>query len=184
MNSLSTNVKKLNIFQKIRGKIFFLRKFNYERYANAQEYIKLSDKFASKIPIDGFGHIKYLELIPESKIPELIDKYLIDINDLTERQQIDIIKQNPQKSLDIKNLMQLIDCAIELKDYTFFDIINSDRRIEVEYLMHLKENKALDVVPNLMQYFTQATVEKLLQQKPELINYLGEENQKNIYRIK
>lgn len=178
MNSLSTNVKKLNIFQKIRGKIFFLRKFNYERYANAQEYIKLSDKFASKIPIDGFGHIKYLELIPESKIPELIDKYLIDINDLTERQQIDIIKQNPQKSLDIKNLMQLIDCAIELKDYTFFDIINSDRRIEVEYLMHLKENKALDVVPNLMQYFTQATVEKLLQQKPELINYLGEENQK------
>lgn len=180
MNSLSTNVKQLNIFQKLRKRMFLLRKFDYERYKNAPEYIKLSDEFALKIPRDDSNNILYLDLIPEQKIPALLEKYIVNINDLTEQQKINILKREPQRCIDIEkeDLMHLVDLANKSNDYTFFNIINREKNIEIEYLMHLKENKTLDVIPNIMQYFSQNTIEQLLHQKPELINYLDEEKQK------
>lgn len=173
--------KKMNIFQKIRLALFKRQKFTMERYINAPEYIKTDNLVIYKIVYTDNNNIEEnLLQIPESKMLELLDKDIININKFSIEKQVELISKLPDLAktnrLNTERKFLIIDKAIK---NNLNDLISDFYpSFQQEYLRHLKENGRLNnTLPIILKYLDKGNIDEIVRQDNSLLIYLDEKQQ-------
>ena len=187
---LEERKEKLNIFQKIRLSLQERKKqISFEEYIKLPDYIKenetiirklfrtndLSEEQIEQIPeyqlINTLGISNIAKKLSLPKRIELIEKGYLDIrnNDISEEEKNEILEYT----------------VIQNKQYSFIQNISGNWRDEQEFLKFLKEKGQLkEILPHVIDYFSEGTVDELIRIKPELLSNLSQEKQESFIQKK
>ena len=193
-NACRNKRKKLNVFQKIRLRLFErqMRKpnFDFQKYLEAPIYIKRADAVVKRLssilryestdmnPAE--KEKVYLE-IPQDILLNEIESKRIDINDFSIENQIKFAEKNPQCVVMKKDIIKIVSAAIERNQYDFIGLYPE---WEDEILNNMnQEGIFYQNLPNIVKYLKNA--EAYIRQNPELLKNLDKEEQlKYVYRDK
>ena len=187
---LEERKEKLNIFQKIRLSLQERkRQISFEEYIKLPDYIKenttiirtlfrtndLSEEQIEQIPeyqlINALGISNIAKKLSLPKRVEFIEKGYLNIrnNNISEEEKNEILEYT----------------VIQNKQYSFIQNISGNWRDEQEFLKFLKEKGQLkEILPHVIDYFSNKTVDELIRIKPELLNNLSQEKQESFIQKK
>ena len=159
---IKTKEKKLNIFQKIRIKVFkkSMNKsnFNFKKYENAPIYIKRDDSI--------------INTLLEKKKNILLDELSIET-------QMDLAKIEPSIVKGEGHQRNILRKALEVKQYDFWKMYPEAQRITLE---DMKKDGSLNIeLPNIIKYLKYK--DNFIVKQPDLLSNLDiEEQLKYVYR--
>lgn len=206
MNEISTQVKKLNIFQKARLNIAQRRKkMSFNQYEKSPEYVKndrevinnlvnhnnLEIEELTQLPHDGWSlPTKYKNSLSFEELMQLSPKVVAISKEIVQKfslkEQAEFIRRgytNPYSFSTEEKIKILNEDIVNQKNYDKFQ----DFKIEYyggekEFLDYLKENKLYDsIIPKIFLHTSNDAKKEILENNPELLSQLPEEDQIKYY---
>ena len=201
---IKTKEKELNIFQKIRLKIFkkSMNKsnFDFQKYIDAPIYIKRDDSIINTLigkiqDINATEREKFYLEIPQDIIIErlkgpsieelekqmdfLEKKNPIYLDELSIETQMDLARIEPSIVQGITNQRNILRKALEVKQYDFWKMYPESQEIILEDMK--KDGSLSTQLPNIIKYLKDK--DNFIAKQPDLLSNLNiEEQLKYVYR--
>lgn len=182
MDELSTKVKKLNFFQKFRLKNIRKNKnITFKQYLRLPDYIKMDETV--KMHLIENNDLKFAEI---SQIPLTANVSYF------KKEQIQKFELREQaKLINNGNIFWGEFSKEEQKNIVYEDIVNQKNYEKMKELKHYDEEEFLDylrekdlaekVLPEVLENISYSSKEKILQERPELLKEISEEEQIRFY---
>lgn len=203
---IKTKEKELNIFQKIRLKIFekSMNKsnFDFQKYKDAPIYIKRDDSIINAliVKIRGINATErekfYLEIPqdiiiervkgpsfeePEKQMDFLRKKKPILLDELSIETQMDLARIEPSIAQGKGSQINILRKSLEVKQYDFWKMYPEYQEIILE---DMKKDGSLNTeLPNIIKYLKDKDKDNFIAKQPDLLSNLNiEEQLKYVYR--
>lgn len=171
MNDLSKNVKKPNIFKRLRIKLFLMQKKSiFEKYLKAPDYVKTYPEAIDKL-------VEFYEEIPEEVIGIVIDKFSI-------QKQVEFLNnyENKMSITDMekcsKNIASIMFEEVKKGIYDSVPLLKNIDGINVEIiLMNRLRSEWPDFTSEFKQIAKYFNPKKVVRGDLELLKYFEEEQQ-------
>ena len=187
---IKTKEKELNIFQKIRLKIFekSMNKsnFDFQKYKDAPIYIKRDDSIINALirnisVINATEREKFYLEIPQDILIEILKEKDWILDELSIETQMDFARIEPSIVKMKTNQINILRKALEVKKYDFWKMYPESQEIILE---DMKKDGSLNAeLPNIIKYLKDKNKDNFIAKQPDLLSNLNiEEQLKYVYR--